>query len=184
MVVGSIFGSQRTIEVALGLILAIAVICDTLWRSRRRFRRRHPDLVNRWCAVPRGVRKSIRKDIRDGRPIPVDHAPLAIESIDLARKLRRAQKLNRRNRARWSIGPACGTLVLSGLLITIGDPPVVAGALTMASFSAIWMGVAAAALIHAWHWDRYWPPRLIASRAQAERALAPAVRPRVPPSAD
>ena len=171
MVAGFAFGSEHVIEAAFGLGLAIALIVSALARARRRFRRRHPDVAKSWCALPRAVRKSIRKDIRQGRPIPSEYASITIESIDLSSKLRRAQKLNPRNKARRSLGPVCANVVLAGFLITTRDRPIVAIGVTLASFSATLVAVVAASLIHARHWDRYWPRRLIAARAQAERVL-------------
>ena len=168
-----LLGGDRLIGVGAGTVFALLGVCESAWRSRRRFNRRHPHLADRWRAVPRRTRRRIREAVRHGTPVPREYAPAVIEDIDLLLKLQRAEKITRRRNLFQSTAVVLVNIVAAALVLHLEDRSRVELALgfAFASCGVTLAILTAAVLIWNKRWDRLWPARLALARTEAERVL-------------
>jgi hypothetical protein len=160
------------VEVLAGIALALAEIGLKGWRSRRRFKRRHADVVEQWRSVSRQTCKSLKAAVRGRRPIQPHQAALVIDFIDRGEKLRRARSLKRRKGSARVLALNVVFLAVAAYAISTGDSVLGSLGVGLAGYYGAVIILVLVYLIRARRWNRQWRDRAIDARAEAVRVLA------------
>src|SRR5450432_3851169 len=76
--------SNYVYAVVLGLAFAFYIHFSQCRSVRKKMQQRFPDLMDRWCNLDRRTRRSLTKDMRTGRTVPVEHAEIVVGMIDVS----------------------------------------------------------------------------------------------------
>jgi hypothetical protein len=172
VVASALDGLAIPLEVVAGVGVVLAEIGLNVWRRRRRFKRRHPDIVAEWRTVSRETYKSLRATVRGRRPIEPQEAALVIAWVDLVDKLRRARRLKKRKSPARLLTQHVVVLLVAAYAIGSGDDFLGAVGVGLLGYYGVLLPLMLVCHIRAREWNLHWPNRSVDARAEAVRVLA------------